>query len=345
MNSEWINIDGSQGEGGGQILRTSLSLSMHLGKAVRIGNIRAGRNKPGLLRQHLCCVRAAAEICHATVKGDELGSGLIEFIPGKVSAGTYKFSIGSAGSTCLVFQTILPALLNADKASKVSFEGGTHNMCAPSFEFINSCFIKALRKMNCQIDGKLQRFGFYPHGGGQWTALIQPLKNAKKLELLEKGELVSKRATSFINKIPLQVSQRELEKVRTTLAWKQDELIEQNVNSVGPGNLLSLMLNYENTTELFEQVAQPKLSAERVAGKAIKCLIDYTHSNAVVGKNLADQLLIPMIVGCGGSFITQTLSMHSLTNIDVINQFIKGAIDVENLEDGRIKVVVNNKRM
>ena len=165
MNKEMKIIDGSQGEGGGQILRSTLALSMCTGTPVRIENIRAGRRKPGLLRQHLACVRASKEITNAKVIGDELGSSAVEFRPGEIKAGTYEFAIGSAGSTSLVFQTVLPALLMADKQSVVSFSGGTHNDLAPSFDFIQHCFIPALASINLDIKAELNAYGFMPIGG------------------------------------------------------------------------------------------------------------------------------------------------------------------------------------
>lgn len=340
MVKEILTIDGSQGEGGGQILRTSLSLSMCLGQPIRIENIRAGRKKPGLLRQHLTCVRAAKEICSAAVKGDELGSSAIEFTPGEIKAGDYRFAIGTAGSTSLVFQTILPALLRADKKSNVSFEGGTHNMQAPSYEFLTKCFLEALRKINCQVDCELLRYGFYPNGGGQWITQIHPAKNIKRLQLLERGELVARSATTFTSKIPMHVSQRELKKVAQKLSWAQDELIENEVDAFGPGNLISLKLNYENTVELFDEVAQRGLTAERVAGKAVNNLKRYINSHAVVSEHLADQLLLPMVLNAGGSFITHAMSEHVKTNINVINQFIDNAISISEVDDDTVKINV-----
>ncbi len=341
MKKEYLTIDGSQGEGGGQILRTSLSLSMCLGRPIRIKNIRAGRKKPGLLRQHLTCVRAAKEICNAIVNGDELGSGCIDFNPGEITGGNYRFAIGTAGSTSLVFQTILPALLKADGESLVNFEGGTHNMQAPSFEYLTKCFLIAIEKMGLQVDCELQRYGFYPNGGGQWTSTIKPSKETKGLKLLDRGDLVARNATTFISKIPLHVSQRELKKVAQKLNWSTKELIENEVDSFGPGNLISLKLKFENTIELFEEVAQRGLTAERVAGKAIKQLNRYLNSKAVVGKHLADQLLLPMALNAGGSFITHTMSEHVKTNIEVINQFIDGAITFTEIDDDTVKIIVN----
>lgn len=343
MNKKYLTIDGSQGEGGGQILRTSLSLSMCLGQPVRIENIRAGRKKPGLLRQHLTCVRAAKEICNAKVDGDELSSNTVEFYPGQITHGDYRFTIGTAGSTSLVFQTILPALLRAEDKSKVIFEGGTHNMQAPSYEFLTQCFLIALQKMDLHVECKLLRYGFYPNGGGQWISEIQPNKNAKRLKLLDRGGLVASSATTFISKFPMHVSQRELKKVSRKLKWSSDELFENKVDSFGPGNLISLKLAYENTVELFEEVAQRGVTAERVAGKAISQLKHYQNSNAVVGEHLADQLLLPMALNAGGSFITHSMSDHVKTNIIVINQFMDEMITVTKIDDDTVKITVRGQ--
>lgn len=340
MKNKYITIDGSQGEGGGQILRTSLSLSMCLGIPIRIENIRAGRKKPGLLRQHLTCVRAAKEICNAEVIGDELKSSAIEFSPREIKPGQYRFAIGTAGSTSLVFQTILPALLQADGESTVSFEGGTHNMQAPSYEFITKSFLKALEKIGHTVDCNLQRYGFYPNGGGQWTARIKPAKQKNRLKLLERGDLVARNATTFTSKIPMGVSQRELKKVSQKLAWQPHELTENQVESFGPGNIISLRLDFENNTELFDEVAQKGITAERVAGKAIKNLNRFLNSNAVVGEYLADQLLLPMVLNKGGSFITHSLSAHVQSNIEVINRFISGSISVSEIDSDTVKITV-----
>ena len=340
MKIETITIDGSQGEGGGQILRTSLSLSMCLQTPIRIENIRAGRKKPGLLRQHLTCVRAAKTICDAQVEGDELKSSYIDFAPGKIKSGEYRFAIGTAGSTSLVFQTILPALLQAEGESTVSLEGGTHNMQAPSYEFITKSFNKAISKIGHTIDCKLDRYGFYPNGGGQWTALIKPKKETRRLKLLDRGDLVARNATTFTSKIPMSVSQRELKKVVHKLNWSSEELLEKEVEAFGPGNLISLSLEFENTTELFDEVAQKGVTAERVAGKAIKKLNRFLNSKAVVGEHLADQLLLPMVLSKGGSFITHSMSEHVTTNIDVINRFIDNAISVTEIDEDTVKVVI-----
>src|SRR5215470_13994646 len=162
-----IRIDGSFGEGGGQILRSSLSLSLVTGKPFRIENIRANREKPGLLRQHLTAVPAAAEVGAAEVEGASLGSKALSFVPGKVRAGEFRFAIGTAGSGTLGHQTILPALITAVGPSRIDIEGGTHNPAAPPFDFLERSFIPLIERMGPKVKFELQRFVFYPGGGGR----------------------------------------------------------------------------------------------------------------------------------------------------------------------------------
>ena len=341
MIKNQLIIDGSQGEGGGQILRTSLSLATCLGQNIKIQNIRVGRKKSGLLRQHLTCVNASQAICNAIVTGAKLGSTEIEFTPKTIQGGHYRFAIGTAGSTNLVFQTILPALLKAEVASEVYFEGGTHNMNAPSFEFLMHGFLPILKKMNLLVDCELLRYGFYPKGGGQWIAKIQPCSQGHRLKLLQRGDLLSEKAMALIAHIPLDVSERELKKVAQKLNWSKTQLIEKPVQSLGSGNLLSLQLQFEEITTLFETVGQRGISAEKVANQAVKKLIRYRYSNAVVDEYLADQLLLPMALNQGGSFITHALSQHTKTNIDVINQFIQGAISSQFIATDTVKIKIN----
>ena len=335
-------IDGSQGEGGGQILRSTLALSMCTGTPVRIENIRAGRKKPGLLRQHLACVRASKEITNAKVIGDELGSSAVEFRPGEIKAGTYEFAIGSAGSTSLVFQTVLPALLMADKQSVVSFSGGTHNDLAPSFDFIQHCFIPALASINLDIKAELNAYGFMPIGGGKWTATIQPINGVAKLDMTSIGEIKSRRAVVTQSGVSKQVAERELERVKKKLQWSDDELRINQVESIGPGNVISLRVSDGNVNEVIDMVGSKKLSAERVAGRAIASMKRYINSGAAVGEYLCDQLLLPLALGNGGRFTTIEPSLHTKTNIDVIKMFIDCEVNIRELGEDKYEVTVKN---
>ena len=323
-----IHIDGSFGEGGGQILRSSLALSLVTGKSFRIEGIRANRKKPGLARQHLTAVNAAANIGKAEVKGNELRSQDLYFSPNGIKAGNYHFSIGTAGSCTLVFQTILPALLLADGPSKITFEGGTHNAMAPSFDFLDSAFLPIMTRMGASIETKLERPGFYPAGGGKFSASIVPCKHLKRIEVLKRGQLLTKRAEALISKLPAHIAERELKVVHERLSWSRRELHVNEVNnSNGPGNVLSLFLEFENITEVFVAFGERGVRAETVAKRLIKEVREYLDSDVPVGRHLADQLLLPMALAGGGKFQTLSPSQHTLTNIEVLKHFLD--IDIQ----------------
>ncbi len=207
-----LRIDGSFGEGGGQILRTSLSLSMVTGRPFRIENIRARRERGGLLRQHLTAVRAAVEICDGQVEGASLGSTALTFKPGRVKSGDYHFAIGTAGSGTLVLQTVLPALMTADGRSRIVIEGGTHNQSAPPFHFLERAFLPLVRRMGPKVTVQLERYGFYPAGGGRFLAEIQPSGVLQPFDLAERGEIVSRGVTAIVANLPRHIALREAAK-------------------------------------------------------------------------------------------------------------------------------------
>jgi len=335
-------IDGSLGEGGGQILRSTLSLSVCTGTPVRIENIRAGRRKSGLLRQHLACVRGSKEISNAKVLGDELGSLVVEFHPGKIQAGHYDFSIGSAGSTSLLFQTVLPALLFADEKSIVSFSGGTHNDLAPSFDFIKYGFLSMLGAMNINVSAKINAYGFMPKGGGQWTAEIEPATSIKTLNLKPFKEEQTKQAIVTQSGISRSVAERELEYVKNTLDWNDEDLSIKEVESEGAGNILSLRVSDGENIEIVDSIGSKRLSAEKVADRAVRDIKKFLRTKAAVGEYLCDQLLLPMALGNGGSFTTVKPSLHTLTNIDVIKEFIECHIHIKEINKELYEVCITN---
>ena len=319
IDKQLIHIDGSAG--GGQLLRTALALSICFGKPMHITNIRSKREKPGLLRQHLTAVRAAKAICSAEVEGDELGSMEVRFKPGRVVGGDYHFAIGTAGSTSLVLQTILLPLMYAEETSSVTIEGGTHNALAPSADFIASCYLKAIAPMGFRAELSLDRYGFYPAGGGSITVGIHVMHGVKKCLLMSRGELVERNATAISSQIPGHVTERELTMIQKKCHWKENELHQSLVDSQGPGNHLSLKLCYETISEQFDAVGTHRLSAEKVAQRALRELHRYEKSDAVVGEYLADQLLLPMVLAGGGEFLTYKPSAHFYSNAEVIRQF------------------------
>jgi len=335
-------IDGSQGEGGGQIFRTSLTLSMCTGEPVTITNIRAGRKKPGLLRQHLTCLKAAQEVSNASVEGAELGSGRVVFRPGRVKAGRYHFSIGSAGSTTLVFQTLYLPLLMADGDSELLLEGGTHNGLSPSVDFLQYAFFPQLKKMGVTLDAELLAYGFYPAGGGCWRAgifagaAIGAYQNSET-----RGALRETAAVVTSAKIPQHVAERELRRVADKLRLTSESLSRNMVSSVGPGNMVSLRASFDNITEVVEVIGERGVVAESVADKAIGLLNRYLASAATIGEHLADQLLLPMALGGGGSFTTLKPSQHLETNAAVIQALTSVRIDIVQLEENLWRVNVD----
>lgn len=333
-------IDGSLGEGGGQVFRTALTLAMCLGEAMTIHNIRAGRRKPGLLRQHLTCLRAAQKICDAEISGAELGSSSVIFKPGRVKAGSYHFAIGSAGSTTLVFQTIYLPLLLAGDHSELLLEGGTHNGMSPSFDFIQYSFLPELRKMGIEIDAKLERYGFYPAGGGSWVTRIHPAIKIGSYKNKARGELHSIKAVATSAQIPEHVVERELRRVGDTLSLPSEHTKKRLVRSVGPGNILSLRATYQDITEVVEIIGERGVSAETVADRAVAQLNRYLVSDATVGEHLADQLLLPMALGSGGNFTTLEPSLHLTTNAMLIEALTGCTISIEPLKNGSWSVLV-----
>ena len=219
-------IDGSAGEGGGQILRTSLSMSLVTGRAFRIERIRAKRKRPGLMRQHLTAVRAAADTCGARIAGDEMGSQTLTFLPGPVTPGRFHFAVGTAGSSTLVLQTVLPALAVGREPSLLILEGGTHNTHAPPFDFLEQTFLPLLSRMGARVEAHLDRRGFYPAGGGRFTAVVHPCSALDRLDLMERGEIRKRSARALISQLPANIGERQIAVVGRDLSWRTDEADE-----------------------------------------------------------------------------------------------------------------------
>ena len=334
VNAEtMVRIDGSFGEGGGQILRSSLSLSLVTGRPFRIENIRASRQKPGLLRQHLTAVQAAVEVGSAEVEGASLGSKALTFVPGKVRAGGFHFAIGTAGSGTLVLQTILPALITAAGPSRVEIEGGTHNPAAPPFDFLQRSFMPLIERMGPKVTLELERYGFYPAGGGRFVVDITPTDVLKPMNLEERGEITTKRATALVANLPYHIARRELDTVGKLLNWDSDLLrCEDTKNSVSPGNLVMIEVQSSNVTEIFTSFGMLGVSAEDVAIDAAEQASAYLHSHATVDEHLADQLLLPLALAGGGSFSAVSLNTHAKTNMEVIRKFLPVRFEVTDKE-------------
>lgn len=318
-----IEIDGSQGEGGGQILRTALTLSVITGQAFRIYDIRARRKSPGLMRQHLTAVQAAAAISGAVLVGAEVGSLELSFCPRHLQGGHYRFDIGTAGSCTLVLQTVLPALLLAAEDSRVVITGGTHNSMSPPFHFLQRAFLPLLRRMGAEVGLQLNRFGFYPAGGGEIVATITGGTQLAPLHLAERGTALNTYAESYIAALPGHIAERELALVKRKLAWDNEQLRLHTLdNNQGPGNVLLLTLEHEQVTEVFTGFAERGVLAEHIAQNAAAKARKYLASAAAVGTHLADQLLLPLALAGGGSYTATEWSQHADSNACVIQQFL-----------------------
>lgn len=324
-----LTIDGSYQEGGGQILRTALALSVVTQTPFRIEKIRAGRKTPGLMRQHLTAVNAAAAISQAEVVGNAIGSQELTFAPGKVLPGEYSFSVGTAGSTTLVFQTVLPGLLSAAEPSRLTLGGGTHNPAAPPYDFLEKAFLPLLRRMGARVSTTLKRAGFHPAGGGQMEVVIEPVSALTPLDLSSRGEIRRRSARAIISHLPRKIAERELAVIGKELSWGEDCLTIEACASAGPGNVILIEIESEQLTEVFSEFGERGLLAEAVADRAVKQARRYLAMGVAVGEHLADQLLLPMAILKGGRFSTLPLSRHTQTNIEIIRKFLSVDISVQ----------------
>ncbi len=332
-----IELDGSLGEGGGQILRTALALSLISGRPFRISNIRAKRPKPGLMRQHLACVQAAVAVGGGVMQTRAVGADgqaplvgdtQLTFSPGQVCAGDYEFAIGSAGSCMLVLQTVLWPLLTADRASTLLLRGGTHNPMAPSMSFLDLLAPHFAGSGPALFEMKLRRHGFYPAGGGEVQVTVQPPPSGfAPIHLMQRGALHDAYAECLHAGIPRGVAERELAVLQHGLGWRAEQLRDRGLRSnEGPGNALLVVLRHEHITEVFSAYGEKGVSAEQVAHQVLKEVKAYQSHQAPVGAHLADQLMIPLALaamrGHSGQYWATELTDHAHTNAEVIAQFL-----------------------
>jgi RNA 3'-terminal phosphate cyclase (ATP) len=337
-----LTIDGSRGEGGGQIFRTSLTLSLVTGTPFRIERIRAGRAKPGLMRQHLTALEAAAAVGDAEVDGAVVGGQEVVFRPKRVRPGTYGFAVGTAGSAGLVLQTILLPLVVARAPSRLTLEGGTHNPAAPPFEFLTEALLPLLRRMGADVDARLERAGFYPAGGGRMTIDVTDRGALRALHLLQRGRTLRRRARALVSRLPRQIADRELAVIRSRLGWDGEELeaVVLSEGMAGPGNVVLLSIESEHVIEVFTGFGEVGVRAEAVAERVAQDARRYLAADVPVGPHLADQLLLPMALAGGGAFRTVPFSRHASTNLEVIGQFLGTPIDVTPVGDTAVDVSV-----
>ena len=338
-----LRIDGSKGEGGGQVLRTALALSVSTQTPFVIENIRAGRKKPGLLRQHLTAVEAARAISGARVEGSTLGSRGITFAPGPLRPGAHEVQIGSGGSAMLVLQAVLPALLATPEPTSVSVHGGTHNPMAPPFEFFDRAFLRCIRRQGADVHATLGRVGFMLAGGGMVQMHVQSGASPRGFELLERGALRRRDARVLISHVPPSVGTRELRPIVDAFDLARDEARVDEVGALGPGNVILYTLEYEHVTEVFAAFGERSVRAETIANRLIRDVRHYLRTDAPVGRHLADQLLIPLALAGEGAFRTGPLSRHTTTNMDVIRAFLDVDFVVED-DAGATRITVNGEK-
>ncbi len=335
-----LTIDGAMGEGGGQVLRTALSLSLVTGRSFRMENIRAKRKKPGLQAQHLAAVAAAAKVGGAELEGARIGSQTLLFFSKQVTPGEYAFSVGTAGSATLVLQTVLPALALAAGPSALVLEGGTHNPLAPSYEFVNRVYLPLLHRLGPMVRAKLDRHGFYPAGGGKMRVSIEPASKLARLDLTERGRVLKCHATALVANLPSHIAERELKVLKRELDLRPQDLRVEEVKSYGPGNVAFVEVESANVTEVFCGFGEPGLRAEAVAHQLAKEVKRYLAAEVPVGEHLADQLLLPLALAGGGSFVTMPLSSHALTNLEVLKLFLPLLVRTEPVSDEAVRVEV-----
>ena len=292
-------IDGSMGEGGGQILRTSLSLAAITGTEIVIEKIRAKRDKPGLKRQHLTCVNAVAEICGAKVSDVTVGSRELDFAPNAIKAGDYRFDVGTAGSVTLVAQTIIPVLLKADGVSTVTITGGTHVPYAPTWEFFELCYLPELRRMGAEVEAKLEMPGFYPAAGGVIKLKIKPFdesRRGEKYELNNLGDFKGGKVVGVVSALPRSIAEAEAGIVASKFRELKLKQEIREVESFGLGNYCYVQLDYERASVIISSIGTYNKSRKAVANDVVQQTNEFLKSGKACEKHLADQLLVPAAV-------------------------------------------------
>lgn len=313
------------------MLRTALSLAMVTGAPFRMTNIRGQRRKPGLMRQHLTCVKAACEVSGGTADGAEIGSTELVFRAGEVRGGSYQFAIGTAGSTSLLLQTLLPALWAAKEPSTLRLEGGTHNPLAPPFEFIERVFLPAMSGMGATAEARLVTAGFVPVGGGVMECEVEPCASFHEIELMDRGELREKSIRVPVRELPMSIAGRVLDAALSVFPCEDAQVVAL---PDGPGRGVACLVEatFDHGSELCATFGEHGTSSEKVGRRAAKMMNDFIGNGAAVGRHLADQLLLPMALAGGGRFTTMPPDNHVPTNIAVIEKFLPVKFEVKQEE-------------
>jgi RNA 3'-terminal phosphate cyclase (ATP) len=340
-----IEIDGSYGEAGGQILRTALSLSCALGKPFRMFNIRKGRSRPGLMPQHLMCVRALAMICGASVRGDEVGSTELIFIPSKTKPGEYEFDIGTAGSTSLLLQAILPPLVFSKKESSITLKGGTHVPFSPPFHYLSGVFVPMLRRLGIDLEISVGSYGFYPKGGGKIRVEVHPSGGAKAIDLITRGKVENIAGISGVVNLPLSIAERQKNAAIETLSGHglHAEIDLLSAEAFGRGTFVFLKAETAGCIAGFSSLGERGKKAETVGREAAEELVAYSYTDACLDLHLADQIVLYLAFADGpSSFTTSRVTGHLMTNLWAIEKFtgLNYSIEGEKGKPGKVFISV-----
>ncbi len=347
--TDLLEIDGSMGEGGGQVLRSSLSLSILTGKPIHITSIRANRDRPGLRPQHLMALRSAARISKGMISGDRTGSTAITFEPGPAQPGNYLFDIGTAGATSLVMQTLLLPLALTDGSSTVTIHGGTHVPWSPCFHYLDWSWRPLLNHIGVEFELELQMAGFYPHGGGQIAAQIAGGSRIHGLRLSSRGKLLGIRGLSAVADLPREIAERQRNQALKRLHELPDLpecMIDiTSLPTRSKGTLLLLLAEFEQGRACFFALGARGKRAEKVADEAVDALVQFLTTDATVDHRMADQLLLPLALADSRSeFVTSRVTGHLETNAGVIRQFLQTDIRIEAACDEASRVIIEPGR-
>ncbi len=343
-----IKIDGSLGEGGGQILRTALTLSTIKNKPFEMFNIRAGRKKPGLAPQHLRCVQAMAKICDADISGAEIGSSSLKFYPGEIKNGDYCFEIGTAGSVSLVLQTIFLPLSLAKGPSSVTIRGGTHVPFSPCFHYLKEQWLFYLKKIGFDTRLEMVRAGFYPKGGGEIKISINHVKKVYPLVLMERGRLRKVRGISAVGNLDLSIAERQKKQAIENMSEMSEIKISPEIEVItmpafAKGTMLLLMCEFENSQCCYFSLGAIGKRAEKVADEACEGLRSFLETKGVIDEHLSDQIILPLSLATDTSrFITPKITQHLLTNAEVIKLFFNTKIQIEDSPGGEGEIIIKS---
>ncbi|MEE9605916.1 MAG: RNA 3'-terminal phosphate cyclase [Candidatus Scalindua sp.] len=343
-----IKIDGSLGEGGGQILRTALTLSTIKNKPFEMFNIRAGRKKPGLAPQHLRCVQAMAKICDADISGAEIGSSSLKFYPGEIKNGDYCFEIGTAGSVSLVLQTIFLPLSLAKGPSSVTIRGGTHVPFSPCFHYLKEQWLFYLKKIGFDTRLEMVRAGFYPKGGGEIKISINHVKKVYPLVLMERGRLRKVRGISAVGNLDLSIAERQKKQAIENMSEMSEIKISPEIEVItmpafAKGTMLLLMCEFENSQCCYFSLGAIGKRAEKVADEACEGLRSFLETKGVIDEHLSDQIILPLSLATDTSrFITPKITQHLLTNAEVIKLFFNTKIQIEESPGGEGEIIIKS---